>query len=365
VKLTEEIPHAPWALGWGFTGFFALELLLKLLVHRGYFFVCGAWRMNWLDFILVLYSCLEAVAMKLSFLRILRMFKMAKMVRMLKALAAVHDLRIMIDCLLGSFFGLFWALVLIGVIMYIFALIFVQAFTEYLIEEGDSLSPVMRRDIENYFGSVSNAVLSVYMMLTGGIDWGDMYALLDITGVIAGPACLVMVSFFTISVWNIITSVFIEKAMQLATPTVRELVQRQKQQAKVDAHEVADLFSKLDHDSTGFISRDEFREICADHEIQEFLAVRDLDLKHVSSDSDLLFDMIMENDFHDGATGTHREVSVGGLVRFCLHLKGKATNMDLHKEQFHTQGMLRKMHGMLKVIVKEVQAIQQKRDFRV
>jgi hypothetical protein len=204
INLSLDLPPIPTALTFCFNVYFALELVLKLIVHRLFFFCNFHWKMNCLDFFLVTYSVMEVFLlkseMKLSALRVLRMFKMAKIVRMLKALTAVHDLRIMLDCLLGSFFGLFWALVLISVIMYIFSLIFVQAFTEYMIDEEATLDQGIKAEILTHFGSVSGAVLSVYEMLTGGKEWGEMYDLLEPTGMIAGPACVLMVAFFTISV---------------------------------------------------------------------------------------------------------------------------------------------------------------------
>merc|ERR1719387_389810 len=83
-------------------GYFFLELLLKIWVHRFYFFIGVEWKMNCMDTFLVAYGFFEAVGPDLSFLRALRVFKMAKMVRMFKGLRAVRDLRVMLDCLIGS-----------------------------------------------------------------------------------------------------------------------------------------------------------------------------------------------------------------------------------------------------------------------
>jgi hypothetical protein len=329
-NLTDDMPLTAQMVSYAFNIWFAIELLLKIYLHRLFFFISGQWKMNFLDFFLVAYSLLEHVAMRLSFLRILRMFKMAKIVRMLKALTAVHDLRIMLDCLLGSFFGLFWALVLIGVLMYIYALIFVQALTEYVIENRDEISKTQQDDITTYFGSVVAGLLTVYKCLTGGMDWGDIYILVQPAGVIAGPACLLMVAFFTISVWNIITSVFIEKAMQMARPTLRELVKEHKAQSKQDAAEVEELIRKLDHDRKGYVSKAEFKDICKDGEIQEFLAVRDLDIQNVK-DIDGFYEMVSDV---DPSQVDANQVSVPGLVSILLHLKGSAKSLDLHKKLF-------------------------------
>jgi hypothetical protein len=90
---------------------FAFELLLRLFVHRLYFFFLDHWQTNWLDLFLVTYSAFEQLGISLSFMRALRIFKIAKVIRLLKALKEVRDLRVMMDCLLGSWFALFWAVV--------------------------------------------------------------------------------------------------------------------------------------------------------------------------------------------------------------------------------------------------------------
>jgi hypothetical protein len=337
--LTSEMPQMVVFLSYALNGFFLIELMLKLALHRWYFFYNNNWKLNWLDFLLVSYSFLETVSMSLSFLRVFRAFKVAKMVRMLKALTAFHDLRIMLDCLLGSFFGLFWSLVLIGVLMYIFALIFIQALTEHLITNGHVISPEARDDIYTYFGSVETAVLTTYKILTGGLEWGPMYALLKPAGWLAGPACLIMIGFFTVSVWNIITSVFIEKAMRLATPSIRELVRKQKKQAKLDAKEVAELIAKLDHDNDEVITKDEFVEICMNREIQEFLAVRELNIQNIKH-FDAFFEMIAYRDTSSLDLTTMSGVSVDAVVEAFTHMKGYATAVDMNRKHFELFSMI-------------------------
>jgi hypothetical protein len=348
-NMTTDMPMASVTATYCLNCFFLIELLLKLALHRWHFFVNAQWKLNWLDFFLVAYSFLEELAVNLSFLRILRCFKVAKMVRMLKALTAFHDLRIMLDCLLGSFFGLFWSIVLIVVIMYIFALIFMQALTEYLITNADSLSPEIKEGIMTYFGSVATALLSVYAMLTGGLEWGNIYTLVQPAGFIAGPACIGMVAFFSVSVWNIITSVFIEKAMRLAQPSLRELVHKQKAQAKVDEKEVAQLIAKLDHDSDNVISKDEFVEICMDRDIQEFLAVRGLNIRNIRK-FDSFFDMIAYRD--TGSLDVPTGVSVAAVVEAFLHMKGQATAVDMNRKHYELFSRVNAMHKDLRDVRK-------------
>eukprot|EP00747_Dinoflagellata_sp_TGD_P111381 gnl/TRDRNA2_/TRDRNA2_171212_c0_seq3.p1 gnl/TRDRNA2_/TRDRNA2_171212_c0~~gnl/TRDRNA2_/TRDRNA2_171212_c0_seq3.p1 ORF type:complete len:886 (+),score=161.09 gnl/TRDRNA2_/TRDRNA2_171212_c0_seq3:81-2738(+) len=85
-----------------FTIFFLVELILKLCVHRRYFFVNENMKWNIFDFFLVglaVYDQLVTLIAhsgggpNMTFMRTLRMLKMAKMLRMARVLKAFKDLR--------------------------------------------------------------------------------------------------------------------------------------------------------------------------------------------------------------------------------------------------------------------------------
>merc|ERR1711959_690302 len=73
------------------------------------------------------------------FFRLFRLFKVAKVLRLVRALRFFHELRLMVDCVLNSFSSLFWCLTLIGFMLYMFSLIFVQGMTQHLKDTGDKL----------------------------------------------------------------------------------------------------------------------------------------------------------------------------------------------------------------------------------
>merc|ERR1740129_2346204 len=101
--------------------------------------------MNWLDLFLVTYGAFKQLGISLSFMRAVRIFKLAKVIRLLKALKEVRDLRVRMDCLLSSWFALYWAVVLVGFITHMFALVFVQSTTHYMIEHQDTLDPDVKQ----------------------------------------------------------------------------------------------------------------------------------------------------------------------------------------------------------------------------
>ena len=87
-----------------------------------------------------------------------------------------------------------------------FALVFVQAMTECMIENKETFDEETIDTIKAKFGSVQLGILSLTMSLTGGFDWGEMYDIVLLAGPIQMIACLFFVIFFTVSVWNIVGS---------------------------------------------------------------------------------------------------------------------------------------------------------------
>merc|ERR1719310_1190525 len=97
------------------------------------------------------------------FLRILRVLKVTKLLRLVRAVRFLRDLRIFAECLRGCLMQLFWALVMICLVLLIFALFFVQAMSGFLSTagEGPYEDGVQKADIVAYYGSVQKAMLTL------------------------------------------------------------------------------------------------------------------------------------------------------------------------------------------------------------
>ena len=66
-----------------------------------------------------------------AFLRICRVFRLLRIVKVVRALKFLRSLRTMIYSVMNSFASLMWALLMIGIVVYVFAIIFVGAVTTY------------------------------------------------------------------------------------------------------------------------------------------------------------------------------------------------------------------------------------------
>merc|ERR1719277_704971 len=79
------------------------------------------------------------------------------------------------------------------------------------------------------FGSTADAVLTLLKATTGGADWSDTYDLMTLIGPFYALLMLLYLAFSIFVLWNIITSVFMQKIMQFAEPDVGTLLKEKKE----------------------------------------------------------------------------------------------------------------------------------------
>lgn len=190
-------PYALMMIELGFACFYAVELLLKLAVHRLYFFINDDMRWNIFDISLVVFSGVEITSsfvmfsegvaregMNLTFLRLLRLYKIAKVLRVLRTLRFFRELRLMLDCVLGSVLNAIWCIAMLFFVMFIFSLLLVQGLADYLGEYSrenglQSLEDPHVGDIMLWYGSVGRTLLTLFQSTTSGVDWRDCYLPLE------------------------------------------------------------------------------------------------------------------------------------------------------------------------------------------
>jgi hypothetical protein len=157
-----------------FTGFFLLELMLRLYVHRLYFFVNDDMNWNMFDFILVMLSVLDQALSFLlqhgrgekgggggnvGFMRFLRLLKLTKIFRTFRTMRFFKDLSVLLDSFRRSLLSVIWSCVLLSLMLFIFALIFVQALADYITLEGaDDFE--FKSEAFRTFGSLGTSILT-------------------------------------------------------------------------------------------------------------------------------------------------------------------------------------------------------------
>jgi len=312
----------------GFTCFYAVELALKLVVHRVYFFWNDDSRWNVFDLILVLVgladailaSMLQATFLNPSFMRLIRILKILKKVsRVVKVVRFFSDLRLMLQCIVGSVVSLFWSVVLLIGFLVLFSIIFVQQLSSVLVDDAITVSDDQRIAIKLAFGSVQQGTLTLFACISGGTDWIVIYDMIVFSGEFGGLVFIFYVLLMWLSMTNIVTSIFVDKAMQLAQPDVNQQLLEKRREDLGVAIDLRALFTEMDTDGAGTLSVEKLeRCLQEDMRVTTYFELQGLDIKNAHVFLDLLKEC--------SKTGT---VDLDTFISGCLSMKGPATNIDL------------------------------------
>jgi len=320
----------------GFLIFYSLEIGLKLYVHRMHFFCNSDMRWNIFDVLLVAFSVYDYVTFTfilhedsstdMTFLRSFRLMKITRVFRMLRVLHVFQELRTMLNTLIGSFVALFWCLVMLGFILTMFGLIFVQTTMGYLVETGDALDAASRYELLDAFGSVETTMTTLFMATTGGEDWRRFYDLLQRTGDLNALLLIFYVAFFNFAVYNVLTGIFVDHTQKVAQKDRDTLILDQRRKERNDAEQLRRLCLEMDADRSGTITWMELSEQLEDEAVATFLASIGLDIQ----DAETFFQILAS------INGTE-EVDIDTFVMGCLRLKGSATSIDMQSLVYETK----------------------------
>ena len=125
--------------------------------------------------------------------------------------------------------SLFWCFVMLGFILYMFSLIFLQAFAGMFADEALDLDEGVREEIFEKFGSVRVAMLTMFKLTTGE-GWSEVYAVVSLTGFIYKAIFIFFVGFIQFAVTNILTALFLENAIKNAQPDHNSMIFEQRRQ---------------------------------------------------------------------------------------------------------------------------------------
>merc|ERR1712061_748798 len=98
-------------------------------------------------------------------IRIVRIIRVVRVLRVIRLMRFLRPLRLLVHSIYATLKSLVYAVLLLVVIMYSFAVVFAQASTEY---KDLIIAPM---NLHNYFGSVTTSIFTLFMCITGGVSW--------------------------------------------------------------------------------------------------------------------------------------------------------------------------------------------------
>eukprot|EP00428_Durinskia_dybowskii_P029043 CAMPEP_0170233322 /NCGR_PEP_ID=MMETSP0116_2-20130129/16406_1 /TAXON_ID=400756 /ORGANISM="Durinskia baltica, Strain CSIRO CS-38" /LENGTH=724 /DNA_ID=CAMNT_0010484115 /DNA_START=49 /DNA_END=2220 /DNA_ORIENTATION=- len=306
---------------------FVVEAALRIAANRMYFF-CGPDRTwNWFDLIVAALSLVEAAldlsrwtggevntnANSVRLVRLLRTVRLVRVFRVVRIVRYVRALRTLIFSIACTLRSLVWAMILMLMILYIFAILFTQAVTDYIDE-----IPVENLPKNTLlWGNLPRSMLTLFQCVTSGVNWNDALTPLGNAGTHWVVFFIMYICFTYFAVFNVVTGVFCQSAMEGAMHDADLQVQETLRNKQLYIDRAKKLFRDLDCDHSGNITIKELEDHLNSDVMKAYLNSLEID----TNDAWTLFKLM--------DTDEHNVISCDDFVMGCMRLKGVARSMDI------------------------------------
>lgn len=321
-----------------FCAIYMLELFIRIAAKGKDFFLDPREQYwNVFDMLLVIQASLEVGTMylsaadgkgaNLSFLRATRVVKVLKALRVVRLMRSLRELRMILVLILGSLRSMVWAMLLVVVSSYVFALVIVQGVAEKLSGEID-FDQDRLQDIWNYWGSLGDSMLTLFMAISGGINWRSASQSLQDVGIIYQLVFMLYVAWFTFVLTNVITAIVVESTMQFGGKDMQGEIQSQLEKKEEYESSLRCVFEEMDTNGDGQISYEAFTEKLGKPEFWGFLSSLGLEI----ADADTFFYMLSDHG--------RKTVTLDQFVAGCIRMRGPAQALDLNDLRVKSERLL-------------------------
>jgi len=325
-----------------FLALFGLEMILRTVAEQGDFF-CGANKWwNLFDFLALLSMVMEVTHLytfdggwltHFSALRVVQLFRAARIIRIFRF---IRQLRFMLFSVLSCLASMSWAMLLMGLWIFLFAL-FIEDTIQQHLEMQDNLGIIgqnkpQHEKLMTDWNGMGSAMRSILYSITGGQSWGE---LVDVFWEINPPAAFAYVAFMIITVFgllNVLVAIFVEEAhaiMSWDTELVLESMADKKSQL---LRMIGELYDEMDPEGLNAIRPEAFTAAVDEERVQSYFLHLQIDY----TNADLLFSMLDENcdgiidrvEFVEGCMRMHGEAKSTEAMALLLENKELAHKFD-------------------------------------
>jgi len=212
-----------------------------------------------------------------------------------------------------------------------FGIFFVQATTNFLL---DPANEEYKAPLLQFWGSVIQSILSLFIASLGGMDWVEIADTLKPVGMVYFYLFLVYIGFFFTVVTNTLTSLFVESAMYASDKDQSALMEEELQQKDRYIDELTGFYTGLDTTGTGKVALEGFMSQVDNPEMVKFAMDMEISIIELKQ----FFTVLSANG--------RRKVDLESFIVGCIKLRGQAKSMDLwglyyeHRETAQDLGRL-------------------------
>jgi len=324
---------------------FVAETVLKMVAVGCHEFWRGEEALwNIFDFVIVSISVAETVvdyaAQSLSAtadasgsfrvmraLRLARTLRGVRIIRLFRYFSALRGLILSIFSTLGS---LLWTLLLLLIVFYVFSCIFAQLVTDHCrfqtIDRTKNVNALPEcGDDLRYWSNVMDSMMTLFMAITGGINWEESYRGLKEVGLVAmGMMNLyIVIGFFTIL--NVVTGVFVNTAIESASADkdIATLKQMHKRVAQMES--LQQIFHEIDDSNANQVSIDELEEALTTNKLGSFM-------ESLGISTDDVWSLFLLIDADDNGV-----IDLDEFVSGCMQLHGPAKSLQVAKMSYENK----------------------------
>eukprot|EP00435_Cladocopium_sp_Y103_P012730 s2250_g3.t1 len=329
---------------------FVIELSLTFLALGLRKFFCGknrAW--NIFDFCIISLSVLEtstelwqqAIAREqvstsqLRFFRSVRLVRALRGVRMVRLLRYVGALRTLVLSIASSMASLFWTLMLLVIIFYTFGIMFTQLVSDYCrYEVGSATMAGCVEKVGVYWSSLPESMLTLFMTISGGINWGETFRPLIDISIFAVMCHIIFTTIAVLAVVNVVTGVFCTTAMESAAADKEIATMKQLKKKNAQLQDLRNAFEEIVDAESNTVNIGDFEKAMRSDKFRHFLESMSISTEDIST----LF-TIMDSD----QSGL---IDLEEFVQGCMQLHGPAKSLQLAKMSFENKITRQAMKSM-------------------
>jgi len=352
----EESPHNFLWANRVFALVFFAELILRI-VAEGFSFACPSsknFSWNMFDCFIVASSLVEELALvisstwrsHISSLRVVRILRLVRAVRVVRILRFFRELRIMVSGIMNCGRSLLWASLLIVVMTYIFAVVFLQITTTWLEDEGfpDScednfLSPCV---VKANFRSLTWSMYTLFKSMSGGSSWGEISDPMGTISPLVPYLFCVYIMLAVFVVLNVITAIFVDSAARVSDDEATRVLDN-IQRKSVWIRNAKELFHILDARQEGYLEWKDINRLFTDERCQSCLQEFGIDLDFQST-------QVLFNLFDVKGEG---RIYQDQFAKTLYRLQGTARSLDVSR----IHGTVTSMNKAIKDLSKKVDTL--------
>mmetsp|Transcript_37441 Transcript_37441/g.66555 ORF Transcript_37441/g.66555 Transcript_37441/m.66555 type:complete len:738 (+) Transcript_37441:84-2297(+) len=365
----EQPPALIYAIQLFYTVVFTIELALRWIADGSNFLWSHRnWAWNWLDTLTVVASLVETTFTTIQrlgnqrmdvmqgvgnvrLIRIIRVARLLRVFRISRILRFVSSLRTLVYSIIGTLTSLFWAIVLLILIMYTFGVVFTQAAGDHLADKqsnGDALkgSDDTEQSLKDYWGTLSTSMFTLFMSIAAGISWEYVVDPLADVSLIWAALFSGFIAFTYFAVLNIVTANFCQSAIDSAQHDQEMIIHSVIRQKRVYVNLLKRLFRQIDDNGSGQISLRELDVVFQNKEVKAYFSSLDLE----PDDAWMLFKLL---DADKGAS-----LDMDEFVAGCMRLRGNAKKLDLARLIEENNFMARQLSDFMDHADKQFQQLK-------